>query len=102
MTRKQHQEAYKCLKEVKKLTLSKQVTIKGDIVRIEYKQRSTELSNGMSLVISGSMEQHNTIHCTTESTFLVISLEDKKGEDLGFTLSQHAKFSDHIKKLLKV
>lgn len=101
MTRKQHQEALKALKEINKLTIKSEVLVDKDTVRIDYKCQRITLSNGMSLIISGSMEQHNQIHCTTEQLFLVISLEDQTGEDLAFTPAQHVEYKNQIAHLLK-
>lgn len=101
MTRKQHQEALKALKEINKLTIKSEVLVDKDTVRVEYKCQTIKLSNGMSLIISGSMEQHNQIHCTTEQLFLVISLEDQTGKDLAFTPAQHVEYKNEIADLLK-
>lgn len=101
MTKKQHTEALKALKEINKLRIKKEIHIDNNTVRIQYKQQSVNLSNGMSLIVSGSMEQHNQIHCTTELLFLVISLEDVTGKDLSFTASQHTEYKKQISTLLK-
>lgn len=101
MTKKQHIEALKALKEINKLRIKKEIHIDKNTVRIQYKQQSVNLSNGMSLIVSGSMEQHNQIHCTTELLFLVISLEDVTGKDLSFTASQHTEYKKQIANLLK-
>lgn len=104
MTKNQHQEALKALKEINKLTIKSEVLVDKvdkDTVRVEYKCQRITLSNGMSLIISGSMEQHNQIHCTTEQLFLVISLEDQTGKDLAFTPAQHVEYKNQIADLLK-
>ena len=77
MTKKQHTEALKALKEINKLRINKEILIDKDTVRIEYKWQKILLNNGMTLVISGSMEQHNQIHCTSELLFLCISILDE-------------------------
>lgn len=101
MTKNQHQEALKALKEINKLTIKSEYLAEKDTVRVEYKHQRITLSNGMSLIISGSMEQHNQIHCTTEQLFLVISLEDQTGKDLAFTPAQHVEYKNQIAELLK-
>ena len=102
MTKQQHTEALKALKEINKLTISSETLIDKDTVRIDYKHQRILMKNGFTLILSGSLEQHNTIHCTTEHLFLVLSLEDQVGTDLDFTKSQHAQFKNQIGNLLKV
>lgn len=101
MTRKQHTEALKALKEINNLRIKSEAFANKDTVRVEYKHQRINLSNGMTLIVSGSMEQHNQIHCTTEQLFLVISLEDVTGKDLSFTASQHTEYKKQIANLLK-
>jgi len=102
MTTKQHQQALKALKEINNLRIKSEVFADKDTVRVEYKHQRINLSNGMALIISGSMKQHNQIHCTTEQLFLVISLEDQTGKDLAFTPTQHTEYKNQIANILKV
>jgi hypothetical protein len=101
MTRKQHQEALKALKEVNKLRIKSETLIDKDTVRVEYKWQKILLSNGMTLVLSGSMEQHNQIHCTTEHLFLCVSLLDENGVDLKHTPAQHSVLKNQVAELIR-
>ena len=101
MTKKQHQEALKALKEINKLRIKKEILIDKDTVRIEYKWQKILLNNGMTLVISGSMEQHNQIHCTSELLFLCISLLDQNGADLKHTPAQHSVLKNRVAELIR-
>lgn len=101
MTKQQHQEALKALKEVNKLRIKSETSITKDTVRIEYKWQKISLNNGMTLVLSGSMEQHNQIHCTTECLFLCISLLDQNNADLSYTPKQHAILKNQVAEIIK-
>ena len=101
MTKKQHQEALKALKEINKLRINKEVLIDKDTVRIDYKWQKILLNNGMTLVISGSMEQHNQIHCTSELLFLCISILDENGVDLKHTPAQHSVLKNRVAELIR-
>ena len=101
MTRKQHQEALKALKEVNKLRIKSETLIHKDTVRIEYKWQKILLNNGMTLVLSGSMEQHNQIHCTTECLFLCISLLDQNNVDLAYSPKQHTQLKNQVAEIIK-
>ena len=86
MTEKQHAEALKALKEINKLSIEQtHPDIDGDYVRVEYKKQDIKLSNGMTLQMSGSLEQYNQKHCTTERIFLCYcnaGSENKKDQPL--------------------
>ena len=101
MTKKQHLEALKALKEINKLRINKETLIDKDPVRVDYKWQKILLNNGMPLVLSGSMEQHNQGHCTTEHLFLCISLLDENGVDLKHTPAQHSVVKNQIAELIK-
>lgn len=101
MTKKQHTEALKALKEINKLRIEKEILIDKDTVRIEYKWQKILLNNGMTLVISGIMEQHNQIHCTSELLFLCISLLDENGVDLKHTPAQHSVLKNKVAELIR-
>ena len=102
MTEKQHAEALKALKEINKLSIHQShPDIDGDVVRIEYKKQDIKLSNGMTLQMSGSLEQYNQKHCTTEKIFLVISLLDQNKEDQPLTTKQHAETRKELETLIK-
>ena len=101
MTKKQHTEALNALKEINKLRIEKEILIDKDTVRIEYKWQKILLNNGMTLVISGSMEQHNQIHCTSELLFLCISLLDENGVDLKHTPAQHSVLKNKVAELIR-
>lgn len=101
MTKKQHQEALKALKEINKMRINTETLIDKDTVRIEYKWQKILLNNGMTLVLSGSMEQHNQIHCTTELLFLCISLLDENGVDLKYTPAQHSVIKNQLAEIIK-
>ena len=101
MTKKQHTEALKALKEINKLRINKEILIDKDTVRIEYKWQKILLNNGMTLVISGSMEQHNQIHCTSELLFLCISILDENGVDLKHTPAQHYVLKNRVAELIR-
>ena len=101
MTKKQHLEALKALKEINKSRINKETLIDKDTVRVDYKWQKILLNNGMTLVLSGSMEQHNQVHCTTEHLFLCISLLDENGVDLKHTPAQHSVVKNQIAELIK-
>ena len=102
MTRKQHEEALKALKEINNFSVDSETKINKDTVRVEYKWQKIQLKNGMTLVLSGSMEQHNQIHCTTEFLFLCIGLLDQNGIDLKNTPKQLKELKTQIAQILKV
>jgi len=103
MTEKQHSEALKALKEINKLSIHQShPDINGDVVRIEYKKQEIKLSNGMTLQMSGSLEQYNQKHCTTERIFLVISLLDQNKKDQPLTSQQLAETRKKLETLIKV
>ena len=102
MTEKQHAEALKALKEINKLSIHQShPDIDGDYVRIEYKKQDIELSNGMTLQMSGSLEQYNQKHCTTERIFLVISMLDQNKKDQPLSSKQLAKTRRVLETLIK-
>lgn len=102
MTEKQHAEALKALKEINKLSIHQtDPDIDGDYVRVEYKKQDIKLSNGMTLQMSGSLEQYNQKHCTTERIFLVISLLDQNEEDQPLTSKQLAQTRKELETLIK-
>ena len=101
MTRKQHEEALKALKEINNFSVDSETKINKDTVRIEYKWQKIQLKNGMTLVLSGSMEQHNQIHCTTECLFLCISLLDQNNVDLAYSPKQHTQLKNQVAEIIK-
>ena len=102
MTDKQHSIALKALKEINKFTIEQShPDIDGDYVRIEYKKQDIKLSNGMTLQMSGSLEQYNQKHYTSERTFFVISMLDQNKKDQPLSSKQLARTRRELETLIK-
>ena len=101
MTEKQSR-SFKSIKEINKLSIEQtHPDIDGDYVRVEYKKQDIKLSNGMTLQMSGSLEQYNQKHCTTERIFLVIAMLDQNKKDQPLTSKQLARTRKTLETLIR-
>ena len=95
MTKQQHKKALKCLKNIQKLKLNKNFSLKAGVVRYEYKHQLIDLDD-YTMIISGTLEQFHTKNHSTDKMFLVITLLDENNEDLAFN---HIQLDQYIAEL---
>jgi len=100
MTAQQHRKALNKLKTINKLTLTgKTEKVSKNHYRTDYKHQLIELDD-LTLILSGSIENFYSMHHTTESTYLIMSLVDENNQDVPFTKKQHAAFKTTLKEIL--
>lgn len=101
MTKQQHKRALKSLKSINNLKLDRNYSLKAGVVRYEYKHQLIDL-DGITMIVSGTLEQFNTINHSTEKVFLVISLHDENNEDLAFNDVQLDQYIKELKPKLSI
>ncbi len=101
MTKQQHKKALNCLKTINNLKLHKNYTVKAGVVRYEYKHQLIDL-DGMTMIVSGTWEQFNSLQHTTDKIFLVISLHDQNNEDVKYNASQLDEYINELKPKLSI
>ena len=101
MTKQQHKRALNCLKSINNLEHEKNFSLKKGVIRYEYKHQVIHLDD-MTMTVSGTWEQFNSVNHTKDMIFLVIALLDEDNQDVSFTPLQHEDWQNVLRTKLSI
>lgn len=101
MTKQQHKRALNCLKSINNLQHHKNYSLKKGVIRYEFKHQIIHLDD-MTMIVSGTWEQFNSVNHTKDMIFLVIALLDQDNQDVSFTPLQHEQWQNVLRTKLSI